>query len=59
MIELVLIVFLLGVAVVTTIAVKVGFRLVDYLEDSRQAQAAAEKQREEIIRLLKDKRSDQ
>jgi hypothetical protein len=52
MIELVLIVFLIGVAAVTTVAVKVGFRLVDYLDESRQSQAAAAKQREEIIRLL-------
>lgn len=56
MIELVLIVFLIGVAAVTTVSVKVGLRLVDYLEDSRRAQAAAEKQREEIIRLLEEKK---
>lgn len=54
MIELVLIVFLVGVAVVTTIAVKVGLRLVDYLEDSRRSQNEAEKQRAEIIRLLEE-----
>ncbi len=56
MIELVLIVFLVGVAAVTTIAVKVGLRLVDYLEDSRRAQGEAEKQRAEIIRLLGEKK---
>ena len=56
MIELVLIVFLVGVAAVTTVAVKVGLRLVDYLKDSRRVQAEAEKQRAEIIRLLGEKR---
>jgi len=55
MIELVLVVFLVGVAAVTTVAVKVGLKLVDFIEDARRFQRGVESRQDEIIRLLKEK----
>ncbi len=52
MIELVLVVFLLAMAVMTTVAVKVGMKAVDFIEDFRRKYQALEEGQREIIRLL-------
>ncbi|MCX6349535.1 MAG: hypothetical protein NTV79_08580 [Candidatus Aureabacteria bacterium] len=59
MIELVLVVFLVGVAAVTTVAVKVGLKIVDFIEETRRFQRGVESRQDEIIRLLKAKSAGQ
>ena len=52
MIELVLIVFLISVALVATMAIKVGMKAVDFIEDTRGFYQKFSDQQERIIRLL-------
>lgn len=55
MIETVLVVFLLLVAIVATMAIKVGVRAVDFIEATYKFYDRIEKQQEEIIQLLREK----
>jgi hypothetical protein len=55
MIELVLVVFLLSVAVMATMAVKVGMKAVDFIDATYKFYDRIEGEQQEIIRLLKDK----
>ncbi len=55
MIELVLVVFLLSVAVMATMAVKVGMKAVDFVDATYKFYDRIEAEQKEIIRLLKDK----
>ncbi len=55
MIELVLVVFLLSMAVTATVAVKVGMKAVDYIEDARRHHRTLEEGQREIIKLLSGK----
>lgn len=57
MIELVLIVFLISMAAIATMAVKVGIKAVDFIEDTRVFFREIKGRQDEIIRLLKDKKS--
>ncbi len=52
MIELVLVVFLLAMAVMATVAVKVGMKAVDFIEAAHLHHRALEDGQKEIIRLL-------
>ncbi len=52
MIELVLVVFLLSMAVMATVAVKVGMKAVDFIEAARRHHRTLEEGQREIIRLL-------
>ena len=52
MIELVLVVFLLSMAVMATVAVKVGMKAVDFIEDARRHYRTLEEGQRELIRLL-------
>jgi len=52
MIELVLVVFLLTMAVMATVAVKVGMKAVDFIEDARSHYRTLEEGQREMIRLL-------
>lgn len=54
MIELVLVVFLLSIAVIATVAVKVGMKAVDFIDDSRRHYQSLEEGQRELISLLKD-----
>lgn len=54
MIELVLVVFLLSIAVIATVAVKVGMKAVDFLEEARRHYQSLEEGQRELISLLKD-----
>ncbi len=56
MIELVLVVFLLSITVIATVAVKVGMKAVDFLEEARRHYQTLEEGQRELIRLLKDSR---
>lgn len=58
MIELVLVVFLLAMAVMATVAVKVGMKAVDFIEDARRHHRALEEGQREIIKLLSGKARD-
>ncbi len=53
MIELVLVVFLLSMAVMATVAVKVGMKAVDFIEDARRHYQTLEDGQRELISLLK------
>ncbi len=55
MIETVLVVFLLLVAIVATMAIKVGVKAVDFIEATYKFYDRVEKQQEEIIRSLREK----
>ncbi len=55
MIELVLVVFLLSVAVMATMAVKVGMKAVDFIETTYKFYERIEGEQKEIIRLLGDR----
>ena len=55
MIELVLVVFLLSVAVMATMAVKVGMKAVDFIDATYKFYERIEEGQRETIRLLKDK----
>jgi hypothetical protein len=55
MIELVLVVFLLSVAVMATMAVKVGMKAVDFVDATYKFYDRIEEEQKEIIRLLKEK----
>ena len=55
MIETVLVIFLLLVAIVATMAIKVGIKAVDFIEATYKFYDRVEKQQEEIIRILRDK----
>ena len=55
MIELVLVVFLLSVAVMATMAVKVGMKVVDFVDATYKFYDRVEEEQKEIIRLLKEK----
>lgn len=52
MIELVLVVFLLAMAVMATVAVKVGMKTVDFIDAACLHYRALEEGQKEIIRLL-------
>ncbi|GEM_PF-1081153 len=58
MIELVLVVFLLSVAVMATMAVKVGMKVVDFVDATYKFYDRVEEEQKEIIRLLKEKVAD-
>jgi len=53
MIETVLVIFLLLVAIVATMAIKVGIKAVDFIEATYKFYDRVEQQQEEIIRLLR------
>jgi hypothetical protein len=55
MIETVLVVFLLLVAIVATMAIKVGVKAVDFIEATYKFYGRVEKQQEEILRTLREK----
>lgn len=55
MIELVLVVFLLSVAVMATMAVKVGIKAVDFVDATYKFYERIEEDQREIIRLLNNK----
>ena len=55
MIETVLVIFLLLVAIVATMAIKVGIKAVDFIEATYKFYDRVEKQQEEIILILRDK----
>lgn len=55
MIELVLVVFLLSVAVMATMAVKVGMKAVDFVDATYKFYERIEEDQREIIRLLNNK----
>jgi len=55
MIELVLVVFLLSVAVMATMAVKVGMKAVDFVDETYKFYDRIEAEQKEIIQLLKDR----
>lgn len=58
MIELVLVVFLLSVAVVATMAVKVGMKAVDFIEATYLFYGRLEQGQKEIIQLLGERDPD-
>jgi len=58
MIELVLVVFLVSVAAVATIALKVGLKAIDFIEATYGFYRRIEEQQKEIIRLLGGNKSD-
>ena len=58
MIELVLIVFLISAAVVATMAIKVGIRAIDFIEDTREFYAKMEEKQDRIISLLETEEED-
>lgn len=55
MIELVLVVFLISVAVMATMAVKIGIKAVDFVDATYKFYSRVEEDQKEIIRLLKEK----
>jgi len=55
MIELVLVVFLLSVAVMATMAVKVGMKAVDFVDATYKFYDRIEEEQREIIQLLKER----
>ena len=55
MIELVLVVFLLSVAVMATMAVKVGMKAVDFVDATYKFYDRIEEEQKEIIQLLKER----
>ena len=58
MIELVLVVFLVSVAVVATVVVKVGMKAVDFIEATYRFYDRLEQGQREIIRLLGERGPD-
>jgi hypothetical protein len=58
MIELVLVVFLLSVAVMATMMVKVGMKAVDFVDATYKFYDRIEAEQKEIIQLLKERTSD-
>jgi len=54
MIETVLVVFLLLVAIVATMAIKVGVKAVDFIEATYKFYDRVEKQQEDIIKSLRE-----
>ena len=56
MIELLMIVFLVSVAVVATVAVKVGLKAIDFVEATYKFYERVDKRQEEIVRLLGEKK---
>jgi len=58
LIEIVLVVFLFMVAVTATVAVKVGFRAVDFIVEARRILEKLERDQERILKILEDGRRD-
>ena len=58
LIEIVLVLFLFMVAVTATVAVKVGFRAVDFITEARRVLEKLERGQERMLEILEDGRRD-